>query len=555
MKFSRRDLLAAGGGGLVGLLFTPVPWKVMDDVSIWTQNWPWIPQPARGPISIALSSCTLCPHACGLRVRMAAGWAVGLTGMPAHPVSRGALCPLAFGAHQLNWHPRRLRQVLHKGGPASWDAATAAFRRAMGEGPLFVVDGRAGRAASAVMDKFSALHGGRYVVARGAQERALSAYQGWSGAAPSSLGYDLDNARTIVSFGAPMLDGWGPPGRFTRLWAERAAGQADPALRLIQIEAEPSRTSALAWRHVQVRPGSEGALAQGLARVLLEERLVASPGPVPSLSLVEVAGRTGLAGDAIRDLARTLVQRGPVVAVAADHNPSVAALNVILGAVGARGGIVRRNQTKAPPSLEEVSGPVRAVLVDATVPDEALPKLNAEVFRFAAWQGGETADWLLPAPGFLESLTDVPTAPGGAFETYAGAARGVAPTPGTRDAASFLASLDATAGSVEDGIKARCARIFQAREGELRGGEATPLSALESAEALHKELMAGAVWAGQPAEPDGLTCQLREWPAPTVAELHADWTADWTPSVLPPLAAKLFQESSVREAPHKRSAR
>jgi hypothetical protein len=144
--------------------------------------------------------------------------------------------------------------------------------------------------------------------------------------------------------------------------------------------------------------------------------------------------------------------------------------------------------------------------------------LNAEVFRFAAWQGDETADWMLPAPGFLEGLTDVPTAPGVAIETYAVAAPLVAPTPGTRDAASFLASLDATAGSVEDGIKARCARIFQAREGELRGGEATPLSAVESAEALHKELVAGAVWAGQPAEPEGLTCQLREWPAPTVAE-------------------------------------
>jgi anaerobic selenocysteine-containing dehydrogenase len=548
-------LLVAGGGALTGLLFTPVPWKVMDDVAIWTQNWPWIPQPARAPISISHSSCTLCPNACGLRVRMAAGWAVGLTGMPAHPVSRGALCPLAFGAHQLNWHPSRVRQVMHKGAPSSWDAAEAAFRRATGEGTVLVIDGRGGRAASAVMAAFARAHNGRYVVARGAQERALSAYEAWSGAAPSSLGYDLDNARTVVSFGAAMLDGWGPPGRFTRLWAGRAAGQSDPSLRLVQIEAAPSRTTAGAWRWIQVRPGSEGALAAGLARVLLEDRLVASLGPVPSLSLADAAGRTGLGATDIRELARTIVQRSPVVAVAADDNPSVAALNVILGAVGSNGGVVRRNKAKTAPSLAEDSGPVRAVLVDASVPSEALPKLNAEIFRFAAWQGDEQVDWLLPAPGFLEGLSDVPTAPGAAIETYAIAAPLVAPSPGTRDAAAFLSAIDAASGSVDDIIKARCQEIFQAREGDLRKLETTPLASVESAEALHKELMAGAVWSGKPVEPDGLTCQLREWPAVALAELKSDWTADWTPPVLPPLTAKLFQESTARPAPTKRRAR
>jgi hypothetical protein len=540
---------------LSGLLFTPVPWKVMDDVAIWTQNWPWIPQPARAPISIAHSSCTLCPNACGLRVRMAAGWAVGVTGMPAHPVSRGALCPLAFGAHQLNCHPSRLRQVLHKDTPSSWDAAEAAFRRALGEGTVVFVDGRAGRAASTVMETFARLHKGRYVGARGAQERALSPYEAWSGAAPSSLGYDLDNARTVVSFGAAMLDGWGPPGRFSRLWAECAAGQSDPSLRLIQIEAAPSRTTAGAWRWIKMRTGSEGALAAGLARVLLEDRLVASLGPVPSLSLGEAVASTGMSAAEIRDLARTLVQRGPVVAVAADHNPSVAALNVILGALGAKGGIVRRNRSKSAPLLSEVSGPVRAVLVDATVPSEAVPNLNAEVFRFAAWQGDEKVDWMLPAPGFLEGLTDVPTAPGAAVETYAIAAPLVAPSPGTRDAALFLTGLDGAAGSVDDAIKARCQEIFRAREGELCKTEVAPLVRVESAAALHKELLAGAVWSGKPGEPDGLACSLRQWPAPTGTELQSDWTADWTPPVLPPLAAKLFQESNARPTPQRRRAR
>ena len=96
MKVTRRDLLAWSAGAAAGLLATPVPWKVLDDVSIWSQNWPWIPQPARGPVEVKQSFCTLCPKGCGLRVRMAAGWAVGVAGSSTHPISRGALCPLAF---------------------------------------------------------------------------------------------------------------------------------------------------------------------------------------------------------------------------------------------------------------------------------------------------------------------------------------------------------------------------------------------------------------------------------------------------------------------------
>ncbi len=62
----------------------------------------------------------------------------------------------------------------------------------------------------------------------------------------------------------------------------------------------------------------------------------------------------------------------------------------------------------------------RAVLVDSSVPWDFAPQTDAEVFRFAAWDGGSSkADWLLPAPGFLEELTDVPTAPTSAIETYA----------------------------------------------------------------------------------------------------------------------------------------
>jgi len=155
MKFTRRDLLVWSAGAAAGLVCTPVPWKLLDDASIWTQNWPWIPQPAHAPVETKDSFCTLCPSGCGMRVRMAAGWPVGVAGMRTHPISRGALCPLGFAAHQLVWHPQRLRAVQHRGGLSSWDGARAAFAKACAEGPIVIVDGYPGRAASSV---FEGLH-------------------------------------------------------------------------------------------------------------------------------------------------------------------------------------------------------------------------------------------------------------------------------------------------------------------------------------------------------------------------------------------------------------
>src|ERR1017187_4560781 len=451
MKVTRRDLLVWSAGAAAGLMVTPVPWKLLDDTSIWSQNWPWIPQPTRGPVEVKQSSCTLCPNGCGMRVRMAGGWPVGVAGASSHPISRGALCPLGFGAHHLNWLPRRLRTVRHRASSSSWEAARVAFAKACSEGPIAIIDGYPGRAASSVFETFIQERNGSYRTVLGPETQALVPYERWSGVPAAGLGYDFENAQTIVSFGAPLLDGWGTPGRFTRLWAERAAGSTDPQLRLIQVETSFSRTAARAWQWVPIHAGSEAALAAGVARVLLEEHLVPTHGPMPPMTLAEAAEQTGLSTGAIADLARTMVARPPVVAIANDDNPAIAALNVVLGAAGARGGIVRRSKlTESYVSADAVISSVRAVLIDSSVPWDFVPQTDAEVFRFAAWDGGTSkADWLLPAPGFLEELTDVPTAPTLAIETYAVApSLGKAP-PELQSAAQFLGSINSTLSTTE----------------------------------------------------------------------------------------------------------
>ena len=98
------------GGSAVGIMLTPIPWKLLDDSAIWTQNWSWIPEPLKGKFQTKFTTCTLCPAGCGVRVRCVGDQPVSLSGVANHPISHGALCPVGLGAHHLPYHPARVLQ-------------------------------------------------------------------------------------------------------------------------------------------------------------------------------------------------------------------------------------------------------------------------------------------------------------------------------------------------------------------------------------------------------------------------------------------------------------
>lgn len=321
------------------------------------------------------------------------------------------------------------------------------------------------------------------------------------------------------------------------------------------MEETLSRTAARAWQWVPIREGGENALAAGLARVLLEERLVSAHGPMPPLTVADAAAQTGLTSAAIQALARTIIARTPAVTIASDDNPAIAALNVVLGATGARGGIVRKSKrAESYISADAAIPSARAVLIDSSVPWDFVPQTDAEVFRFAAWDGGSSkADWLLPAPGFLEELTDVPTAPTSAIETYAVAPSLVKAQPSVQSAAQFLGGLDSSLSPVEKISHARCEEIFRGRNGTVMGQETTPLANFASAQKFEEQLWQGAVWVGEPPRAESLRCQLKEWPMAVASAPPDTWSCRWRAPVLPPLASKLYQESTLREPPEKRN--
>lgn len=205
---TRRNAVKFFAGAAAGTVFTPVPWKLIRDSALWSENWPGVPHPATGEITFRQTRCNLCPAGCAVRARCVGGQPVSLAG------AEGGLCPMGVTGHHLPYHPSRL-----KSGPAAEARARMEQALARGARPA-VLDLRPGRAASELYRNFVAERKGFYV----APPRPPAAV-------------NLAAAKTVISLGVPLLEGWLAP---AQVFALR------DRFRLVQIEPMLSRTAALA---------------------------------------------------------------------------------------------------------------------------------------------------------------------------------------------------------------------------------------------------------------------------------------------------------------------
>ena len=280
MKIDRRSFLSFTIGGAVGTALTPLPWKLTDDISIWTQMWPWTPVPAYGEVSYVNSTCTLCPGGCGITVRKIDDRVVKLEGQPGHPINDGGLCLLGLSGAQLLYGPQRIKTPLKKVNgkfrSISWDDALKevvdALKQLRSKGQSHKV---AAIAASdrgtlpELIGRFLRVYGSanfmRTPSILDTYELTLHLMHG----VQALPGFDLENTDFVLSFGSGLLEGWGSPVRLFRAnskWREHNG-------KMVQIEPRLSNTAAKADNWIPVKTGTEGALALGLAHVILKESL------------------------------------------------------------------------------------------------------------------------------------------------------------------------------------------------------------------------------------------------------------------------------------------
>ena len=285
MKVDRRSFLSLVVGGAAGIHITPLPWKLIDDVSIWTQNWPWTPSPEKGEASFVHSTCSLCPGGCGITVRKINDRAVKIEGMKGHPINDGGLCILGLSGLQLLYGPTRIGGPLKRVGargegrwePITWSEAIKSVATRLGElrsagqpHTVGCIMGSDRGTVPGLFSRFLTVYGSPNFVRtpsiQDGYEFILDAMHGRQ----ASVGFDAEHADFVLSFGSGLLDGWGSPVRMFRAHS----GWRNKGVKLVQVEPRLSNTAAKASQWIPVKPGTEAALALGIAHVMIDESMV-----------------------------------------------------------------------------------------------------------------------------------------------------------------------------------------------------------------------------------------------------------------------------------------
>ncbi len=223
------------------------------------------------------SVCRQCPAGCGLHVRTREARPVKLEGNPECPISRGALCPRGQAALNGLYNPDRpLQARAGKPGhtqPVTPDEALDFAARRLGTGggkPVALLTGLQTGSSAALCARFAERLGGPWVAWEPLQPSGLRR------AAKVLFGRDavprfaLDRADFVLDLGSGALESWLSPVAHARQLTRVHAFAGERPAPFVSIAPRRDLTAANADDWLSVRPGSQGALALGLARHLLD---------------------------------------------------------------------------------------------------------------------------------------------------------------------------------------------------------------------------------------------------------------------------------------------
>lgn len=231
------------------------------------------------------SVCLQCTAGCGILVRTMEGRALKIEGNPEHPSNRGTICPKGQAGLQVLYDPDRIRYPLKRAGERGsgrwerigWDDAIGMaveqlrdIRRAREPHTLALIGGRFRGQMEPLFARFLTAFGSPNLISRdpiGAQAHYLT--QGIK----DLFAYDWENVHYVLSFGASLLEAAVPTAYLLRMYGYLRRGRPGYRAKFVQIDPRFSVTAAKADEWFPIRPGTDGALALGIAHVLLKEGL------------------------------------------------------------------------------------------------------------------------------------------------------------------------------------------------------------------------------------------------------------------------------------------
>jgi len=222
--------------------------------------------------------CRSCHGGCGVIAHVSGGRVVKVEGDPDSPISHGAMCTKGLAITQVAYHPERILYPMKKSRSGwqriSWDEALDNTAEKFGEvidkyGPEAIIVGQGtGRDYESHFSRFGNLLGTPNILTAGHM-----CYLSRTGAALITCGNlpacDYENSpKCIVLWGVNPL--WTNPDEYKGVSFWRAYEKKP---KLIVIDPRKGFLAKRADLWLQVRPGTDAALAMGFFYVIIEEGL------------------------------------------------------------------------------------------------------------------------------------------------------------------------------------------------------------------------------------------------------------------------------------------
>ncbi len=427
MTLSRRQFIkigAAGAGSLALATGLGTRW--------WGLDGDPTPDPGTDGDRVVASYCELCFWGCGVLAHVKGDRVTKITGNPAHPLSRGRLCPRGAGGTGLLYDPDRLKRPLlrrSKRGEdqfeeVSWDAALGrvaegleGVRRRHGpEALALFTHGSGGVWFKQFMKAWGSPNIGApsYAQCRGPREAAFQLTFGTPLGSPEPL--DIAKARCITLIGSHLGE------NMHNTQVQELADALGKGAQLVVVDPRFSVAASKARYWLPIRPGTDIALLLAWTQVLLKERLFDAEYVAAHASgLTELKAHvadttpewagpiTGLDPGLIRDSARLIGASRPASLIHPGRHTvwygddtqrerAMAILVALLGNWGRRGGYLKQDRfplagyphagPPPPPSRPKVDRPrggryplanevLASGLCDATRPGQSLYDLKA----------------------------------------------------------------------------------------------------------------------------------------------------------------------------------
>jgi anaerobic selenocysteine-containing dehydrogenase len=278
MKINRRELLKLIGTATFGVALPDELLRALP------KEGEWIPYEEYWSTGV----CLQCPSGCGLRIRSVNHWPVKLEGIKDYPINKGRLCPKGQSGLQVLYDPDRIRYPLKrkgKRGEGNWEKISwkegldlviqrlKILRQQGRPERLMVWGGRYRGHMAELVARFMEAYGSPNHLGNPARgtEGILKGHLFTMGV-KDFLAIHWEEVNYILSFGSSLLEASRPSLR--NLWGYGFLRRGRPGIRgkIVQIEPRFSVTASKADQWVPIQPGTDGALALGIAHWIIKEK-------------------------------------------------------------------------------------------------------------------------------------------------------------------------------------------------------------------------------------------------------------------------------------------